>query len=139
MIEKIADIMVLTKETKTSEELEKLIKEHLGIDFSQCAEALSSTLRERAQELLEDLPNMAPLGDYDKLTEDPEAILKFLQEEAVKPEHWQIQFVEVRKPTDQLMEMCFFNKAVDDGDSLKGFVFVGLSGKIRHCFCQVNS
>ena len=85
-----------------------------------------------------EMTTLAPNGEYDKLMEEPEAILEFLRREAAKPENWVLEFVEVRKEKDQLMELVFFNKAVDDGDSLKGFVFVGLSGKIRHAFPQVN-
>ena len=117
--------------------MDKLIREHLGIGFSECAQALSDSLTERAEELAEETINLAPYGDYDKITEDKEVIAKFFKEEAVKVENWEIQFVEIRKATDQLMEMVFFNKAVDDGDILKGFVFVGISGKIRHAFVQV--
>lgn len=137
MVEKMSEVPL--KETKTPEEMDKVLREHLGIGFAECAQALSASLAERAEELMEDIINLAPYGDYDKITEDPEVILKFLKEEAVKPENWEIQFVEVKKESDQLMEMVFFNKSVDDGDILKGFVFVGISGKIRHAFTQVHS
>jgi len=101
--------------------------------------ALSDSLLERIEELAEELMNIAPYGDYSKLMEEKDGITKFLQDEASKPENWKIQFIEAKKEKDQLIEFVFFNKSVDDGDILKGFVFVGLSGKIRHAFAQVNS
>jgi hypothetical protein len=126
-------------EAKESEEIDKLLQEHLKIGLTECAEALSKALLERAEELAPELTSLAPYGDYDKLTEDTDTIIKFLKEEATKTENWKIEFLEVKKEKDQLMELVFFNKSVDDGDILKGFVFLGLSGKIRHAFPQVNS
>src|SRR5271166_2816875 len=126
-------------EAKTPEDLDKVLREHFGIGFQECSEALSKSLVERCAELIDDMPNLAPYGNYEKLMEKPEDMLQFLKDEASKPENWEIQFIEVKKDKDQLMELVFFNKAVDDGDILKGFVFIGLSGKIRHAFAQVHS
>jgi hypothetical protein len=125
-------------ETKTVEDVDKLLQEKLGVSLQQCQEALSNALLLRAEEVVPDLPSVAPYGDYGKLMEDPETILTFLQQEAFKEENWSCEFAEIRnKEKDQLMELVFYNKAVDDGDILKGYVFVGLSGKIRHAFAQV--
>jgi len=128
-----------SKEGDGMEAVDKLLQEHLHISLAECTQALSNSLAERAEELLPDLFNLAPYGDYEKFTEDEVIILQFLKEEAVKPENWELQFMEVKKKDDQLLEMIFFNKAVDDGDILKGFVFLGLSGVIRHAFTQVHS
>lgn len=125
--------------SKKFEELDAILRKHLTIGFAECAEALGKFLLERGEECLEDMINLAPYGNYDQLTEDKEVMLKFLQEEAIKPENWIIQMVEVKKKGDQLIEILFFNKAVDDGDILKGFIFVGVSGKIRHAFVQAHS
>ncbi len=123
---------------KELEEIDGVLRDKLGIGFAECTQALCDSLLERAEEVVEDLPSMAPHGDYSKLMEDPESITKFLREEAAKPENWKFEMLEVRKAKDQLMELIFVNKTVDDGDILKGFVFVGLSGKIRHAFVQVH-
>lgn len=136
VFEKLAEDIDAAKKT---EEIDDILRKHLTVGFAECGEALAKFLLERGEECLEDMINLAPYGDYDKLTEDKEIILKFLQEEAVKPENWVIQMVEVKKKGDQLIELLFFNKAVDDGDILKGFVFVGASGKIRHAFVQAHS
>lgn len=136
MLESFKDLKL--SESKNETEMEIILKEKLGIGFSECAKALSDSLIERAEKLLEDLPNIAPYNDYYKMIEDKVLMLKFLQEDAAKLENWIIQFIEIKKEKDQLMELVFFNKAVDSGDVVKGFVFLGLSGKIRHAFVQVN-
>lgn len=123
---------------KELEEIDGVLRENLGIGFAECTKALCDSLLERAEEVVEDLPSVAPHGDYSKLLEEPESIAKFLREEAAKPENWKFEMLEVRKAKDQLMELIFVSTAVDDGDILKGFVFVGLSGKIRHAFVQVH-
>lgn len=130
---------VLNEEAEGPEAIDKLLQEHLHISLAECAQALSNSLAERAEELLPDLLNLAPYGNYEKLTDDETIMLKFLKEEAVKLENWELQFMDVKKKDDKILEMVFFNKSVDDGDLLKGFIFLGLSGKIRHAFCQVNS
>jgi hypothetical protein len=135
MVENFKDIPF--DDAKGSEALDKLLQEHLHVSLVECGEALSIALRERAEEFVEELTTVAPHGDYGKLMEESSAILKFLQEEAAKPEHWTVDFLEY-KEKDQLLELVFSNKAVDDGDNLKGFVFIGLSGKIRHAFPQVH-
>lgn len=135
MLDDISDLF--NKECK-EEDLNKLLKEKLGIGFEECAQALCKSLKERASEIVEDLPSLAPYGDYSKMTETPEEIIRFLQDEASKVENWKISFIEMKKKNDQLIEFIFDNIAVDDGDVLKGFVFVGLSGNIRHSFCQAH-
>lgn len=136
MVESFKDVDF--SEAKGSEEIDKIMQEKLGCSLAECAGALCDSLQRRAEEIAEEMTTLAPNGEYDKLIEEPEAILEFLRREAAKPENWVLEFIEVKKEKDQLMELVFFNKAVDDGESLKGFVFVGLSGKIRHAFPQVN-
>jgi hypothetical protein len=134
MVEKLTDISF--EGAKTPEEIEKVVQDNLGISFAECGQVLSQSLLERAEELVGELLNIAPYGDYAKVTEDPEQILSFLKEEAVKPENWKISWIDIK---GELMELMFDNQAVDDGDILKGFVFIGLSGKIRHAFAQVHA
>jgi len=126
-------------EAKKTEEIDALLQEHLKISLKDCHEALSISLEKRAEEFAAELTSLAPYGDYDKLTEDTDTITKFLREESTKLDNWKIEFLEIKKDTDKLMELVFHNKSVDDGDILKGFVFIGLSGKIRHAFPQINS
>lgn len=127
------------KEAKCPEDFDRILRERTGAGLTECATALTASLLERVDEMLEELPYVSPHGDYSKMMEDKDLIRTFLIDEAAKDEHWEFQYLEVRKNKDTLMELVFFNKAVDDGDTLKGFVFLGFSGKIRHCFPQVNS
>lgn len=136
MLESFKDIPF--DKAKGSEEIDKLMQEHLQLSLQACTEALCTSLQDRAAELLDDFVTLAPNGDYGKLLDDRESIYAFLKEVASNPENWTLDFLEVKKEKDQLMELVFSNKAVDDGDNLKGFVFVGLSGKIRHVFPQVH-
>lgn len=126
-------------EAKEPEDFDKILREHTGTGFAELRATLTTSLKERVEEIAEDLPYVSPYGDYSKMMEDRDLIREFLLNEAAKDENWDFHFLEMRKKTDTLMELCFFNKAVDDGDSLKGFIFLGLSGKIRHAFPQVNS
>lgn len=123
----------------TMEQFDQKLKEKLGIGIAECAEALNKSIMEKADELVIELPNIAPSGDYGKLIEDKEGMSSFLKEESIKPGSWVLQFLEVKNKDSGLIELVFFNKTVDDGDILKGFVFVGKSGKIRHAFVQIHS
>jgi hypothetical protein len=124
---------------KTEEDADKRLQEKLGLTLKECQDALSNSLVIRAEEVVADLPSCAPYGNWDKLMEDPGDIQKFLEGEASKPENWEIIFFYARKEQDKLAEFVFYNKAVDSGDVLKGYVYVGVSGKIRHAFAQAYS
>lgn len=137
MIESFKELAFLYSEEKTKpEDIDNALREKLGIGFAECGQALSESLKTRAEEVAQDLPSLAPHGDYSKMTEDPAVIATFLRDEAAKSENWNIDFIQIKKDNSQLMEMVFVNKVVDDGDILRGYVFVGLSGKIRHAFVQ---
>ncbi|HEY5267546.1 MAG TPA: hypothetical protein VII94_00200 [Candidatus Saccharimonadales bacterium] len=136
MIESFKEITAA--EVKDTADLDRLLQEKVGVSFLDCAKALEASLQDRAAELAPDFPNIAPNGDYSVLIEDQEAITTFLRDVAAKAENWHWEMMEIKSEKDQLLEMVFFNTAVDDGDFLKGFVFLGLSGKIRHAFAQVR-
>lgn len=136
MIEKFSDMAL--EEAETIEAVEIIIKEKLGVSFQQLKEALSVSVQERAQELSLEFANVAPHGDYSKIIEDNDGMAEFFRSEAHKPENWEI--TEVR-PVDQkgmpnLITFGFSNKAVDDGSSMTGFVYVNFEGKIKHAFAQ---
>lgn len=135
----IPTLFAAMEKTTSAEDIDKVLREHCSIGLVECAQALSESLLERTEELMPDMVNLAPYGNYEKLTEDPVVMLQFLKEEASKPENWEFQFISAKKEGNQIMELIFYNKAVDDGDLLKGFVFMGVSGKIRHAFTQVHS
>jgi hypothetical protein len=137
MIETFKDLV--GDEAKTPEDIDAKIREKLGIGLSEMAGALTDALKARAEDVAEDCYSIAPYGDYDKMIEDKAEMAKFLREEAAKPEHWKLEFLEVKKKEDKLIEFVFLNSSVDDGDILKGFVFVGFSGLIRHAFAQIHT
>ena len=134
MVDSFKDISFET--AKTPEDLYAILTEKLGITMAQCQEALSKSLRERAGELVENIANVAPYNNYDKLLESPELIVAFLKDEATKPENWKIAYLDVEK--DKLLKIVFENLAVDDGEILKGYTYINLNGKIQHAFTQVR-
>lgn len=140
MVDNVKEVLkdINTDKEQKIEELDKLLQEKLHVSLTQCTEALAESLKERADEFVEELVTVAPYGDYGKLLEYPELISKFLKEEAYKPENWVLELLGARSEKDQLIELVFRNKAVDDGEMLKGYVLVGLSGTIRHVFPQVH-
>ena len=130
------------KKAEDIEQVEAVLKEYLNIGFTECAEILSKSLHERAEQMAPAIINIAPYNDYDKMLEKQEDILKFLIDESTKLENWKFQLLDFRKEKNSqhegLFELLFFNKSVDGGDMLKGFVFIGTTGKVRHAFVQMD-
>ena len=122
----------------TIEKIDAVLKENLGTGLTECAEALCVSLKVRAEELSPDVINIAPYGKFEDLLENQDQITAFLRDEAAKPENWKLQYIDIKKDNDQLLEAVFMNTSCDEGESLSGYVFLGLSGKIRHCFPQVR-
>lgn len=124
---------------ETVDQIENYIKEQLGADFAAIRSRLSTDLQNRAEELTLEFTNIAPNGDYEKLLEDNDSMATFLKSEAAKDENWKLVEMQVVKYAGQQMLECIFNnKAVDDGTSLEGYVFLSKTGKIRHAFTQGN-
>lgn len=124
---------------ETIDQIEAYLQENVGVKFSDMKERLCSNVNEKAEELTHDFANIAPYGEYDKILEDNDSMAEFLRAEATKAENWTLHEVRVEKHAGQdMLECIFVNKAVDDGDSLEGYVFTGKSGAIRHSFVQGN-
>jgi len=123
-------------------EIEKIIdlalQEKLNIGLDNLRSSLSESVKNRAEELALDLPNIAPYNDYGKLLEDNDSMSAFLRDEAAKPENWLLLSLHEDSKNKNLIKFAFANKAVDDGRVLEGFVFVNKSGVIRHAFAQVD-
>lgn len=120
------------------ENLIKKVEEKFGSPVLQMQQALSKSVSERAEELTLELPNIAPLGDYENLLENNDDMADFLKGEAGKPEHWKMMGISVNDYKKELLSFSFFNQAVDDGTTLQGFVFTSKAGKIKHAFAQVE-
>lgn len=134
MIEKFDDLGLEDKDEMPA--VEQKIQEKLGVSVSDMKEALSKYVVEHAEELTHQFVNMAPLGDYSKIIEDNDGMAEFLKTEGHKPEHWQLYGVRTSDVSSNLLSFNFTNDAVDDGESMNGFVFVSYQGKIKHAFAQ---
>lgn len=114
------------------------IQEKLGTSLGLMQEALAKALIERAEETVLEMRNIAPHGDYDKLIEDNDGMADFLKNEAQKPENWKLYGIKISDIKKDLISFAFVNIAVDEGDTMQGFVFVSKGGKIKHAFPVVE-
>lgn len=121
-----------------AEEVSKKVEEKMGLSMQIMRESLSTWVTRHAEELTLDFVNIAPLGDYEKLIEDNDGMAEFLKIEAHKSEHWKLFRVRMSDYNKQLISFTFVNVAVDEGESLQGFVFTNKTGVIRHSFAQVD-
>lgn len=124
-------------DVKNEEDVDKILMEKTGTGIATCKEALFKSVSTRANEIVSGVANIAPYGNYDTLLEDEGKMSEFVQTEAAKIENWHLEFVSA-KEQDKVIELMFFNKAVDEGDVMKGFVYLGFSGKVRHSFAQIR-
>ena len=132
MIEKLGDLDLSDKDTE--EDIDKKIKEKLGLGLTEMKQVLSLSIQEKADEIVADVINIVPFGDYSKILEDKADMAKFLREEAIDPKHWLLYAVELTE--HGMIKFMFLCSAVDDGDTMQGLVFTSKSGKIRHAFIQ---
>jgi len=142
MLESIKDLELSDLDQDANDFWDKFnsrLKEKLGIGVDEIKEALSSAIIKSAEELALELPNIAPYGDYEKLLEDNDSMTAFLREEASKLENLTIYTINEDDKQKQLLRFVVICTAVDDGESLKGFVFVSRQGVIRHAFAQVET
>lgn len=134
MIQKLEDFQLTGEET--AEDLDQLLQEKLGIGFSAMIESLCLYVKERAEELARNFNSVIPYQDYGKYLEGQDKIANFFRKEATKPENWKPYSFSAKESDKQppMFEVIFYNLAVDEGDSMTGFVYVGLNGQIRHAF-----
>jgi hypothetical protein len=126
------------KDEDTAETIAVKVQEKLGTSLGHMQEALSKSLMERAEEMTLEMVNIAPHGDYDKLIEDNDGMAEFLKTEAHKPENWKLYGIRVSDVKKDLLSFVFANMAIDQGDSMSGYVFVSKAGKIKHAFATVE-
>lgn len=112
------------------------VEKKLGLTITSMKEALQAWVTTNADELAKEFTNIAPLGDYTKMMEEPGKMSEFLKTEASKLEHWQLTAIYKTDEKSSLLTFNFSNDAVDDGDLLQGFVYVSFQGKIKHAFAQ---
>lgn len=118
----------------TYEEVKNLIQEKLGISIDEMTVAICKYVSLHSEEMALQLPNIAPYADYAKLLEDNDSMAEFLKNEAVKVENWKLFEIKPDSHNDKLLQFSFSCTAVDDGNTVIGFVYISPSGKIRHAF-----
>ena len=126
------------KDGELDERIDAILKEKLGLGLENLKTSLHDSVKNRAEELALDLPNIAPYNDYGKMLEDNDSMATFLKDEAAKLENWLLYSIQDDQKNQTLIKFMFLNKAVDDGRVLQGLVFVSKSGTIRHSFAQVD-
>lgn len=135
----IQDMGISGKETP--EEIEAKIEEKLGLKMDDLRQALEACTKEHVEELGKDFITLAPYGDYGKLLEDENQIAAFLKEEASLAKNWTLSYLEqtdTRLVSELLLEFVFDNSAMDPDEALRGLVYVGAGGKIKHVFVRIQ-
>ena len=140
MIESIKDLDLDSLDLEADDldqKLDVLLQEKLGIGLELIKTTLHDYVKNNAEQLALDLPNIAPYDDYGAMLEDNDSMATFLRNEASKLENWLLYSIQEDAKNTTLLKFTFKNPAVDDG-KLSGLVFVSKSGKIRHSFAQVD-
>ena len=134
----IQDIGITGKETP--EEIEAQLEEKLGIKMDDLRQSLETATKAQAEELSKEFITLAPYGDYEKLLEDETLIAAFIREEASLSKNWKLSYLEqadTRLVSELLLEFAFDNIAMDPDEALRGLVYVGANGKVKHVFVRV--
>lgn len=134
MIEKFEDLGL--KDEHTLEQIDEILKEKLGVSFTDMTTLLSQYLQDKANELAKNYITVICYGDYFNVIEGELVITQFFREEACKLENWIPDkiFLSNDPKQPEMIEIMFNNKAVDENDSMFGYVFVSFTGVIRHAF-----
>jgi cobalamin biosynthesis Co2+ chelatase CbiK len=136
MINNIEDFNL--EETDSLETMESKIQDKLGISIETIKQSLSSYLKDKAEEISEEIINIIPYGEYDQIIDDKNKMINFLKEEASKIENWKLFALTMSDVNKSLLQFILKNSAVDEGDVLEGHVLVSKSGVIRHTFVQFD-
>lgn len=118
--------------------VEDKIKEKLGLSFQDMVEKLGPYVLKNCDKIADQMRNLAPYGQYDKLMEDKSQMLDFLKQELVKPEVWRLQEYTLDSKFKKMVVFKFKCSAIDQADSVFGNVLVSFSGAIRHAFITVD-
>lgn len=132
MIESMKDLGLSPDDDE--EKIGNKLKDKLGVSLDDVKKYLCEHLFTNADSIANELMNIAPHGDYEKLIEDAPGMADFLKTEVVKPEYWSLSYID--NIHEQVFQLVFFSSAVDDGETFKGYVVMNFSGKIMHAFCN---
>jgi hypothetical protein len=141
MIESIKDLDLDSLDLEADdldEKLNAILQEKLGIGLVEIKNTLHDYLKNNAEQIALDLPNIVPYNDYGAMLEDNDSMAAFLRDESSKLENWLLYSIQEDNKNTTLLKFTFRNPSIDEGEALTGLVFVSKSGKIRHSFAQVN-
>lgn len=134
MIEKFEDLG-LDPQDKI-EKIDEKIKDKLGLSLFDLKSKICESLLKKVEKISSEFTTIAPHGDYGKMLEGQEYIAEFLKSEASKPEFWALEYIMLSDVYANIIEFVFDCSAIDDGDALKGYIYVTFSGKIKHAFAS---
>lgn len=125
-------------EEATYQEALAIIEEKLGVKFSELTAPLNEYLKEHAESIAGNFLVMTPFENYADLIEEQPQMVQFLRTRAAQSENWLVYHLGTSQDPKfpDMIAFCFINKAVDDGDSLTGYVFINRAGKVMHAFVQ---
>jgi len=133
MIESLDELVFAPEDTE--EQIWAKLKDMIGVEQEQITASLSKMTVDKSNSIVNQFENIAPHNDYGKFLTTESDMAYFIENEASKPENWDLIDVSVNSDKN-LVNFKFLNKAVDDGNSLAGFVWVSKTGKIKHTYAQ---
>ncbi len=113
------------------------IRDEFNLQPEDLTTRLSSYVQEKAENLTLDMMNIAPHGDYSKMLHNEDDMAQFLKSDAHEGKNWKLSMISPEHKLN-LLKFEFANTAVDDGESLKGMVYVSYQGKVKHAFAQTE-
>jgi len=126
------------KDEDKREDVINKITAKLNLSHETLCEGISAFVKDHAEEFTLEMLNIAPYGEYESLIEDEDNMAEFLKKEAVKLDNWKLVMIEPVSMDTSLIKFMYHNVAVDEGEVLRGFAIVSLSGKVRHAFANVD-
>jgi hypothetical protein len=133
MIEEVKNLEL--NENSTPEDIEKSLEKLLELPIQSIKEQLSSYISSHTDKIISDIHNIIPYGDYGSIIEDKAQMAQFLKEQSSKIENWKLYSISENK---DLLQLTFSNTSVDEGDLLKGHVFISANRSIKHLFAQID-
>jgi len=117
---------------------DRQIQEKLYVSLDNMKNEIINWVRDNTMSLAEQFKYVVAFGDYDRFFDEKQLIQGFFAEEASKIENWIISGAKLDLKLN-LIKFAFSCKAIDEGDSLKGYVYVSENGKVKHAFAQNES
>jgi hypothetical protein len=136
MVEDFSELEL--NKAKTDKDIDLILKEKLNISLVNMVEKISSHLKLHVDDICSEFLTLAPFGEYSKLLETPEDIKSFILDNSDNYDNWKLVYAQINDTNHALMEFVFNFVAANDGEEIKGYAYLGKSGKIRHAFAQAE-